>query len=167
VWGKGAWIYLHTSALTYPSDDDLSLEASKRRVAFRQELHDLPLVVPCSECRGHLAQELSKVNMDAIGSYDAYNSLILWLHNQVRLRQGKSAMSVPDLMAWLQKEGLELGADCDACAIQPALRSEKRRPKLSSAESYKVATVVLSVVLAASLLWAAGSYVTSRRRRRS
>jgi len=180
VWGKGAWIYLHTSALVYPRDDERSEEATLRREAYREELRDLPLVVPCAECRGHLRDELKKISIDDVNSYDHYNSVILWLHNQVRERQQKPAMSPEDVIAWLRKEGLDPD-DCHACSIKSnesssAQQASKRNARASTSgasddsdsdseeQTRTAALAVCALIVAAAV--ATAYYVARQRKQR-
>jgi len=156
VWGKGAWIYLHTSALVYPRDDDTSDYANRRRAAYREELRDLPLVVPCEECRSHLARELESVDIDRVQKYNHYNSVILWLHNQVRERQGKAPMTPGDVITWLETEGLDLH-DCEQCTLGPKTKDHRALRAATDSRSTALlapcAAIVSIAVVAAVVLY--------------
>lgn len=162
VWGKGAWVYLHTSALTYPLDDDMSDLAAQRRSAFRDALRNLPLIVPCAECRGHLEKELGKIDLNAIKTFNEYNSVILWLHNQVRERQNKPLMTSSDLIEWLKTEGLD-PEHCSDCLLTSehgkghrvtTRRQKPPRSVRSMLFSAAIGSIFLAVILITSIQYA-------------
>lgn len=152
VWGKGAWVYLHTSALTYPLDEDASDLATQRRTAFRDSLRNLPLIVPCSECRGHLERELGKIDLNAIKTFNEYNSVILWLHNQVRERQEKTLMTPTDLINWLKTEGLD-PEHCSDCLVGRKHRATTQPPVAHDNNLFLGGVTVIAIALALTFVY--------------
>jgi hypothetical protein len=85
-WGPHVWHYLHTLAATY--------QPSLQREAVKSLLDNLPILLPCSVCRKHLAETYTKPPFDADSRERALRSrdaLVVWvnrLHNTVSERTG-------------------------------------------------------------------------------
>lgn len=105
VWGRWAWNFIHTCALTYPEDGDHSPEAERRRDAFSAFLKTLPQILPCSDCRHHCAHVMAEVDPN-VRDFDGVNTLVLHLHNRVNRRQGKDVITPQQVTDWLNQEDL-------------------------------------------------------------
>ena len=74
VWGKHAWIFLHSLTMAYPdnpSENDVQ--------TYKNFFMLLPEVLPCSACREHLKEHMCRFSLTS--ALKNRRSLVEWLIN--------------------------------------------------------------------------------------
>lgn len=71
-WGPSTWRLIHSAAATYTPDKALS---------FKQFIYSLPGILPCDECRLHLAHNLARVCPLKDHHMRSSETLFLWTYN--------------------------------------------------------------------------------------
>lgn len=92
VFGPALWFTLHNAASVYPDFPDAST-----RVAMKNLLISLPLLIPCIICKAHWRDNFKKYNLDAVVS--SRSNLFTFLvnaHNNVNKINNKKEISVKD-----------------------------------------------------------------------
>ena len=92
IWGKHAWLFLHTITLNYPDEPTLSDKQNYK--SFFESLID---ILPCPTCREHYEQNIINHPIDL----SSRESLIKWLikiHNLVNEKNGKPILSYEDVI---------------------------------------------------------------------
>ena len=87
IWGKAAWVFIHSIAVNYP-ENPLPCE-KENTINFFTLLGNM---LPCRYCRQHYNENLKKLPIQADSKID----LIWWtidLHNLVNLSTGKKVLS--------------------------------------------------------------------------
>jgi hypothetical protein len=87
VWGKCAWVLIHSIAVNYP--DYPSPSEKENTIKFFSILGD---VLPCRFCRQHYRENLKYLPINA----DSKMDLVFWtidLHNRVNASTGKKILS--------------------------------------------------------------------------
>lgn len=85
IWGKHAWIFLSTIALSYPINPS-PIEQQEYKVFFLS----LRNLLPCSTCAKHFTENIKKHNID--NYLDHPHSLFSWvvkIENEVNKSLGK------------------------------------------------------------------------------
>lgn len=80
VWGPALWSFLHTAASAADHPEQLVLL-----------LRTLPFVLPCPECRVHVAEHYAASPPESITDAVSASRYLFQLHNETNLRLGKPA----------------------------------------------------------------------------
>ena len=87
VWGKCAWVFIHSIAVNYPTNPSPS--EKENIINFFTAMGD---VLPCRYCRQHYRENLKALPIQA----DSKMDLVWWtidLHNRVNEATGKKVLS--------------------------------------------------------------------------
>lgn len=82
--GRSTWTFLHTTAAKYPDQP-----TNADRVAFKNLMHSLAQLYPCSYCAHELQQDLKKHPDIPDQNRNAVEEWMCQLHNRVNKRLGK------------------------------------------------------------------------------
>ena len=92
IFGPPFWFVLHNAAVTYPRNPTLFVKNGMKSL-----LLNLPLLVPCINCREHFSSFLNNTNLDnVVKSKDTIFTFFVNVHNYVNKRTGKREMSVDE-----------------------------------------------------------------------
>lgn len=98
VWGPKFWYMLHNSSLYYP--DNATKACADQTSNF---ILALPCILPCSVCRNHAVDYLTKFNkkqlLQICSTKKGLATFFLNMHNYVNLHTGKKAMTMCDLIS--------------------------------------------------------------------
>lgn len=87
IWGKCAWVFIHSIAINYPKDPTPT--EKENIIAF---FHSLGDILPCRHCRKHYKDNLKKVPIQAGSKME----LLYWtidIHNEVNKTTRKPVLS--------------------------------------------------------------------------
>ena len=93
VWGPGAWVFIHSVALNYPSSPS---EADK--TSYYEFFKGLGGVLPCMKCRQHYISNFGDGGtlQTALSETDDPRAVFKWtvdVHNMVNRSNGKPSLS--------------------------------------------------------------------------
>lgn len=92
IFGPPFWFVLHNGIHSYPRRPTPYVKEG-----MKQLLINLPLIVPCLNCKEHFYDFLRKSNLDeAVSSRDALFTFFVNIHNYVNKRYGKREMSIQE-----------------------------------------------------------------------
>lgn len=92
IFGPSFWFTLHNGATNYAN-----LPTDFVKNGMKSLLINLPLLVPCINCREHFYAFLTRCNLDlAVSSRDQLFEFFNDIHNYVNSRYGKPSMSLED-----------------------------------------------------------------------
>lgn len=105
-WGPSIWKTIHSLAAAYEPH---------QRKQYKNFIYTLPSILPCKQCRHHLAQNLNKLDID--NYLDNNHNLFLWsyfLHDLVNRQLNK--ISPPyDKVKEIYFKGM--GPECKSCKL--------------------------------------------------
>lgn len=100
VWGKCAWLFLHSVALDYPDNP-----TNDDKIKYKTFFESLQHILPCEKCKVHMKQNMQTNKLtDKILSDKS--SLIKWvidIHNNVNKSLGKPVLSYEDALSDILK----------------------------------------------------------------
>jgi hypothetical protein len=92
VFGSAMWFTLHNGVLSYPQNPTEFV-----REGMKQLLTNLPLLVPCLNCKEHFYTFIKTSNlMDAVSSREKLFKFIVDIHNYVNRRYGKRVYTLDE-----------------------------------------------------------------------
>ena len=94
VWGPGAWLFLHTISLNYPTNP--TYEDKENYKTFFTSLKN---VIPCKNCAKHYSENLNNYPIDK--SLNSKQDLVKWLidiHNEVNVKNNKRKYSYDEVI---------------------------------------------------------------------
>lgn len=90
IFGPPFWFVLHNAANSYPNQPTQWI-----REGMKQLLINLPLLVPCINCKEHFYNLLRTTNLNTVvSSKENLFAFFVETHNYVNRRYGKSEMTV-------------------------------------------------------------------------
>ncbi len=95
VWGRHAWIFLHSITINYP---ECPTHEDKQNI--KNFFMILPTVLPCLKCRDHLNKNYHKHPLTEKVLCDK-DALIKWLidvHNEINKQSGKKELSYDEVL---------------------------------------------------------------------
>ena len=93
-WGPIYWNFLYLTTMGFPVT--LTPEQSRE---FSNLLLNFHLFLPCADCRHHYKREIKKLNVKITNKNEAME-VVMYLHNQVRLRQNKRKLTMDDIISY-------------------------------------------------------------------
>ena len=101
IWGKHAWIFLHTITLEYPENP-----SENTKNAIKTMIESLVHLLPCKICQENLSKKLSyhPLTNDILSNK---KKLIVWmidLHNLVNKDIGKKVLTHNEALKYLFKD---------------------------------------------------------------
>lgn len=99
IWGKHAWIFLHSITMTYPenpSNDD--------KKTYKIFFESLDKILPCIVCRKNYRKHISNVPIDSF--LHSRRSIVEWLiniHNQTNIMHNKPTMEYDQVINLYKK----------------------------------------------------------------
>jgi len=120
IWGKHAWIFIHSIAVNYPKDPTPT--EKENTISFFRSLGD---ILPCRYCRKHYKKNIKRFPINANSKID----LLYWtidIHNEVNKITNKKVLSREE-------------------ALQKILSMYKKYP--SSTEKYQVYYIIVLCIL--------------------
>jgi hypothetical protein len=99
IWGKHAWIFLHSVSMNYP--DNPSNEDRKNHKNFFENLR---YVLPCEVCKKHFTQHILHNPIEP--ALHSKRKLVEWLinvHNQVNISLNKPTMTYDQVIELYKK----------------------------------------------------------------
>lgn len=92
MFGPSLWFTLHNGAMAYPNEPTDFI-----RNGMTNLLINLPLLVPCMNCREHLYSFLKSTNLSqVVASRNNLFSFLVNVHNYVNKRYGKRTMTLDE-----------------------------------------------------------------------
>jgi hypothetical protein len=135
AWGKPYWQVAHSVTFLYP--DAPTPEDRQRALVFFKML---PFILPCSLCGLHFVNTMRDklpLTDKVLASRDSLSRWLVQLHNLVNVRVGKPEVAYEDAKRFYM-------VDSELAAL--------RRHPPPAPERYKTGVIVLSVLLAATLV---------------
>ena len=78
IWGKHAWIFLHSIALSYPINP-----TDKEKNEYKDFYYSLRNVLPCETCATHFTQNIKNHPIDLTGPHELF-SWVVKIQNEVQ-----------------------------------------------------------------------------------
>ena len=97
IWGKHAWLFLHTITLNYPDEPTLSDKQNYK--SFFESLID---ILPCPTCREHYEENI-KNNPIQLNSKEDLVRWLIKIHNNVNERKNKPTLSYEEVINYYTK----------------------------------------------------------------
>ena len=97
IWGKHAWLFLHTITLNYPDEPTLSDKQNYK--SFFESLID---ILPCPTCREHYEENI-KNNPIQLNSKEDLVRWLIKIHNNVNERKNKPTLSYEEVINYYSK----------------------------------------------------------------
>jgi len=89
TWGKTAWKFIHSVALTYPNNP-----SDTEKQAMENFIFSLQYLLPCAQCRNNFKLELQKYPLgNNIKNKQSLNVWLTKVHNEVNKRLGAPIMT--------------------------------------------------------------------------
>lgn len=136
-WGQDYWRVMHAATFLYPEDP---ADIDKTRMLTFLRL--IPFLLPCSACGFHFAQYIQNpatgLTDSVLSSRDTLTRWLVEAHNDVNRRVGKAEVKYERVRHFYTKD-----ATC------PLRHSDIKTDPVSG---YRVAVVVLSLLLAGSIV---------------
>jgi len=88
IWGKHAWIFLHSITMTYPENP-----SNEDKKIYKNFFESLDKILPCSVCRINYRKHIQQLPIDTF--LHSQRSLVEWLiniHNQTNIMHNKPTM---------------------------------------------------------------------------
>jgi hypothetical protein len=99
IWGKHAWIFLHSVSMNYP--DNPSIQDRKN---YKDFFENLRFILPCEVCKKHYAQHIQRNPIEP--SLHSKRKLVEWVidvHNQVNISLNKPTMTYDQVIDLYKK----------------------------------------------------------------
>ena len=142
VWGPATWTVLHAVSFALP-DEDTAL--AQKRDAFCGMLRALARLLPCAECREHMAAAIRDDPPERhLDSAEGARRYVWALHNQVNRRCGKGEHAWEALCA-------EYGEAGGVCPPPPENRTKRSGALIDSRDRPLVAAGCVVAALFASV----------------
>lgn len=94
IWGPGAWLFLHTITLNYPTNPTFEDKEN-----YKNFFISLKNVIPCKNCAKHYSENLNNFPID--DSLNSKEDLVKWLidnHNKVNVKNKKREYSYDEVI---------------------------------------------------------------------
>ena len=94
IWGPGAWLFLHTITLNYPSNP-----TQQDKDNYKKFFTSLKNVIPCKNCAKHYSENLNTYPINK--SLNSNQDLVKWLidiHNEVNVKNKKRKYSYNEVI---------------------------------------------------------------------
>ena len=99
IWGPGAWLFLHTITLNYPTNPTFEDKEN-----YKNFFISLKNVIPCKNCAKHYSENLNNFPID--DSLNSKEDLVKWLidnHNKVNVKNKKREYSYDEVIEKYEK----------------------------------------------------------------
>ena len=99
IWGPGAWLFLHTITLNYPTNPTFEDKEN-----YKKFFISLKNVIPCKNCAKHYSENLNNFPID--DSLNSKEDLVKWLidnHNKVNEKNKKREYSYDEVIEKYEK----------------------------------------------------------------
>tara|TARA_B100001094_G_C17730577_1_gene576384 strand:+ start:225 stop:638 length:414 start_codon:yes stop_codon:yes gene_type:complete len=99
IWGPGAWLFLHTITLNYPTNPTFEDKEN-----YKNFFISLKNVIPCKNCAKHYSENLNNFPID--DSLNSKEDLVKWLidnHNKVNVKNKKRKYSYNEVIEKYEK----------------------------------------------------------------
>ena len=99
IWGPGAWLFLHTITLNYPTNPTFEDKEN-----YKKFFISLKNVIPCKNCAKHYSENLNNFPID--DSLNSKEDLVKWLidnHNKVNVKNKKREYSYDEVIEKYEK----------------------------------------------------------------
>ena len=99
IWGKHAWIFLHTVSMNYPDNP-----SNHDRKNYKDFFENLRYVLPCEVCKKHFSQHIHHNPIET--ALHSKRKLVEWLievHNQVNISLNKPTMTYDQVIDLYKK----------------------------------------------------------------
>lgn len=99
VWGKHAWIFLHSVTMNYPDNP-----TNDDRKNYKNFFENLRFILPCEVCKKHYSKHIqSKPIEHALHSKKKLVEWLIEVHNQVNISLNKPTMSYDQVIDLYKK----------------------------------------------------------------
>ena len=88
IWGKHAWIFLHSITMTYPENP-----TNEEKKTYKYFFESLDKILPCIVCRKNYKKHITQLPIDNF--LHSRRNLVEWLiniHNQTNIMHNKPTM---------------------------------------------------------------------------
>jgi len=99
IWGKHAWIFLHSVSMNYPDNPSNSDKKN-----YKDFFENIRFILPCEVCKKHFSQHIQQHPIDS--ALKSKNKLVEWLidvHNQVNISLHKPTMTYEQVIDYYKK----------------------------------------------------------------
>ena len=99
IWGKHAWIFLHSVSMNYPDNP-----SNQDRKNYKDFFENLRFILPCEVCKKHYAQHIQRNPIEP--SLHSKRKLVEWVidvHNQVNISLNKPTMTYDQVINLYKK----------------------------------------------------------------
>ena len=137
LWGPKFWFTLHTITFEYPLNP-----SNKDKEVYYCLFNNLQYMLPCSVCRKNYTNNLKELPL--INNLNSRRDLVYWLidiHNKVNTETGKRIYNYDEVINNYQK-----------LLNKKIILGNSKNKKLNYNNNYKYITIVLSILLAITLL---------------
>lgn len=90
VWGKHAWIFLHSITLNYPNNP-----TQKQINDHYNFFINLTNVIPCDNCKLHYSENIKKIPLskNILKSREHFIKWLIDIHNEVNIKNNKTPLT--------------------------------------------------------------------------
>ena len=99
IWGKHAWVFLHSISMNYPDKPSISDKKN-----YKDFFENLKFILPCEVCKKHYSQHIHKNPIE--NALKSKNDLVEWVinvHNQVNISLNKPTMTFDQVIEYYKK----------------------------------------------------------------
>jgi hypothetical protein len=99
IWGKHAWIFLHSVSMNYPDNP-----SNQDRKNYKDFFENLKYVLPCEVCKKHFTQHIQRNPIEpALHSKRKLVEWVIEVHNQVNITLNKPTMTYDQVIDLYKK----------------------------------------------------------------
>ena len=99
IWGKHAWIFLHSVSMNYPDNP-----SNHDRKNYKDFFENLRFVLPCEVCKKHFTQHIQRNPIEpALHSKRKLVEWVIDVHNQVNISLNKPTMTYDQVIDLYKK----------------------------------------------------------------
>ena len=146
IWGKHAWIFLHSVSMNYP-DNPSKLDKDR----YKNFFESIQYILPCEICKTHYANHINKIPINT--ALNSRRDLVEWLinvHNEVNKYLNKPILSYDTVIDYYKKL---YNGDIN---ITDNLKSGKKQDKktlVSLKYNYIISIIIFITILLAFIIW--------------
>ena len=99
IWGKHAWIFLHSVSMNYPNNPN-----HEEKLIFKNFFLSLKGILPCEVCKKHYSKHIQVNPIEP--ALQSKRKLVEWLinlHNQVNISLNKPTMTYDEVIELYKK----------------------------------------------------------------
>ena len=157
IWGKHAWIFLHSVSMNYPDNP-----TNDDRKNYKNFFENLRFILPCEVCKKHYSKHIQGKPIEH--SLHSKKKLVEWVievHNQVNISLNKPTMSYDQVIDLYKKiynnntyfEKIKVKSDNDNNILINNHNLNTKNTSNNYLESNIIIIIIITTAILLFILW--------------